>query len=370
MHPRYGAFLIVLIALALPARGVEPQAGELICPAPISTCQLSAERDDGGCPSGYRCACVPSCPTCTDCASQVCVADVVKECRTACDCSPGLTCEDGRCIAGAAPLFCCESSRCPRGQQCQHADGSADECGPRCRSACDCDAGLACVDGQCISAFVPVFCCEDEACPTGRPCDHRDGRRDRCGQGCLSHAWRCDAPGAACGDGRTCSCSASCPDCEDCGPAVCLPRGSATPYRCAPDGSCSQLGDRCLCVASCPACDDCALSVCVPSCEPLCDRRQRISSRRIDRVVELTRQCRRDADCVQVSTSSACRPTCGAWVSQRYAPRLRRLIAYLDQRYCSSFQDDGCPLDAVECGAERGACVDGLCTGVPTAPLR
>jgi len=358
----------VLIGLVMSsAYAVEPTKSGLVCPAPVSTCQTRPDGD-ASCPTGYRCACVPSCPTCRDCAAQVCVPELSKQCRTACDCSPGLMCDEGRCVAGFAPVFCCESDRCPIGQQCQHADGRTDRCGKQCQTACDCEPGLGCFDGQCIAGFAPVFCCEGDQCPGDQQCQHRDGRQDRCGQACVTQAWRCDNPGGQCGQDRVCSCSASCPTCEDCGPGVCLPHGSPTPYKCSADGDCSQPGDRCLCVSSCPECDDCALSVCVPGCDPMCDRRQRISSKRIDRVVDLTRQCRSDSECVQVDTSSACRGTCGAWVNQRYAERVKKLIDYLDQRYCATFQADGCSMTAPKCAAQRGVCVDGLCAGTAAAP--
>ena len=367
-HVRLALVLIVpVLGLAAAARAADPSRPELVCPAPIMTCQ---NRDDATatCPAGYRCTCVPSCPTCADCAAQVCVAERNKPCRTACDCPPGLQCDDARCEAGTAPVFCCESDRCPVGQQCQHAEGGTDRCGQQCQTACDCAPGLGCIDGTCIAGFAPVFCCEGDQCPAGQQCQHRDGHQDRCGQTCVTQAWRCDAPGGTCAQDRVCGCTASCPTCEDCGPGVCLPGGAPTAYRCGSDGSCARAGDRCVCVSSCPECDDCTQSVCVPGCDPMCDRRQRISSKRIDRVVELTRQCNADADCVQVDSSSACRGTCGAWINQHYAERVRKLIDYLDQRYCATFQADGCPLEAPKCSAQRGACVHGLCTAAPATP--
>ena len=352
-----------VVASAAPGRAVEPASTELVCPAPISTCQSDAEP---ACPTGYRCTCVPSCPTCRDCAAQVCVPDINKHCRTACDCPPGLTCDDGRCAAGLTPVFCCESERCPVGQQCQHGDGRPDRCGQQCQTACDCEPGLGCFDGQCIAGFAPVFCCEGDQCSAGQQCQHRDGRQDRCGQTCTTQAWRCDNTGSSCGQDRVCTCSAACPDCENCGPGVCMPSGSPTPYNCSADGGCSRPGDRCLCVASCPECDDCQLSVCVPSCDPMCDRRQRISSKRIDRVIDLTRQCRNDTECVIVDDSSACRKGCGAAINQRYSERVKKLIDYLDQRYCATFGTDGCAAPQVGCAkAERAACVSGQCTAVP-----
>jgi hypothetical protein len=353
--------VIALLIGVVPASATEP-AG-LVCPAPISTCQQGGDAEQS-CPAGYRCACVPSCPACRDCPVQVCVPEVSRQCQTACDCSPGLMCDDGRCVAGFAPVFCCESDRCPLGQQCQHRDGRLDRCGHQCQTACDCEPGLGCFDGQCIAGFAPVFCCESDQCPADQQCQHRDGRLDRCGQSCITQAWRCDNPGGACEQDRVCMCSASCPDCEDCGPGVCMPRGSATPYRCRAEGGCSQPGDRCQCVSSCPECDDCALSVCVPGCDPMCARRQRISSRRIDRVVDLTRQCSSDAECVAVDTSSGCRSTCGAFVNQRYADRIRRLLAYLDQRYCASFTADGCSKPQIRCATQQGACIEQRCTAV------
>jgi hypothetical protein len=98
----------------------------------------------------------------------------------------------------------------------------------------------------------------------------------------------------------------------------------------------------------------------------MCARRQRISSRRIDRVIDLTRQCNSDADCVQVDTSSGCRSTCGAFVNQRYADRIKRLLAYLDQRYCATFAGDGCGRAETLCATQQAACVEQRCTAVPS----
>ncbi len=116
-----------------------------ICEPPISTCRILPYmadsltssvvvlRDD--CPPGYSCTCVPSCPVCTDCGAQVCIADPSRECNTACDCDPGLGCFDGQCIAGVVAVFCCDSDVCPAGQQCQRRNGEMDRCemDPVCR---------------------------------------------------------------------------------------------------------------------------------------------------------------------------------------------------------------------------------------------
>jgi len=402
------------------------QAGE-VCAPPISVCQpVSAVQPDlpGSCPAGYQCTCVPSCPNCRDCAARVCVPADEPECRTACDCAPGLGCFDNRCIAGFAavfccegdtcpagqqcqhdsgeydtcqretecrtacdcepglgcvegrcsagntPVYCCESERCPAGEACQHRDGERDTCQEaECRTACDCESGLACFEGQCLAGIVPVFCCEGDQCPAGDQCQHRDGQMDRCAKSCVEQAWLCSddpaTPNRGCGDGRVCSCTASCPQCEDCGPNVCIPPDQPTPYRCADDGGCAQPGDRCICVSSCPFCDDCALSVCVPSCEdPMCEKRLRASSRKIDRVVEKTRPCRADDDCVRIDTSTECRGTCGAWINSMYAVRVANFIDHIDERYCDGYREDGCPFTTPRCANQSGKCIQGLCTGV------
>jgi hypothetical protein len=132
-----------------------------VCPAPVSTCgnEDGPERD---CPPGYRCSCVPSCPGCRDCATQVCLADPTPECRTACDCDPGLGCFDGQCIAGFAPVFCCDSAQCPSGEQCQHGDGRMDRCPSKSR---DCERRLEKVSHR-TDSFVghAAGCRNDEDC--------------------------------------------------------------------------------------------------------------------------------------------------------------------------------------------------------------
>ena len=40
-----------------------------------------------------------------------------------------------------------------------------------CNTTCDCPQGLACLDGICSTAGVgPVWCCDNEGCPSGQPC--------------------------------------------------------------------------------------------------------------------------------------------------------------------------------------------------------
>lgn len=306
---------------------------ERIC-RPIQTCRidgpipLDPSSAIGGaptyeprpCPEGYECTCVPSCPICADCAAQVCVPAPRPQCRTACDCDPGLGCFNGRCIAGFAPVYCCEGDTCPAGQQCQHRDGEMDRCHP---------------------------ICEDTY-------------------------WSCENPGnrdEACGDDRVCSCSAACPSCENCGPGVCVPPGSPTPYECGDDGRCAE-GDQCVCVSSCPECDDCVQAVCVPErCDdPMCRARVEKVTKYIEHWTQAANRCFADEQCVRLNTSTECRGTCGAWVNRLFAPSLKRAIHALDRRVCSTYIEDGCPFATPGCLLEVGRCVENRCVGRPVRP--
>jgi hypothetical protein len=40
-------------------------------------------------------------------------------------------------------------------------------------------------------------------------------------------------------------------------------------------------------------------------------------------------------------------------------------IDHVDERYCSGYQEDGCPYSTPSCQQTVGACVRGKCTAVP-----
>ncbi len=142
------ALLLLTISIGGVTNGAHAESDALldraVCEPPISVCRLPFEaklstdlRPDilpPVCPDGFRCECVPSCPTCKDCAARVCIPGKPLECRTACDCEPGLGCFNGQCIAGVAsdpdfaPVFCCDDDRCPPGQLCQDRHGNFDRC--------------------------------------------------------------------------------------------------------------------------------------------------------------------------------------------------------------------------------------------------
>ena len=223
---RLGTWAATVLAVSLLAfaASAQPHRETPQCQAPISTCADA----DPACPEGYACACVPSCAGCRDCATRVCIEAVEAACETACDCAPGLGCFDGECIAGFAPVFCCDEHPCPKGQQCQSRDGEM---------------------GQCA--------------------------RD-------------------------------------------------------------------------------------------CERVRERAATKIDRAVMLAARCTRDQQCVRVETWTDCQGTCGAWVNQRYAPLVRRVVRYADERICNAY--DGCPFAAPRCVAERGVCSDGRCAGESAVP--
>jgi len=57
--------------------------------------------------------------------------------------------------------------------------------GANCKTACDCQDGLACFQSQCqMSMFGQVFCCESMDCPTNMFCQSgTTGMFQRCGMG-------------------------------------------------------------------------------------------------------------------------------------------------------------------------------------------
>jgi hypothetical protein len=55
--------------------------------------------------------------------------DPVPGCMTACDCQPGLSCENGKCSAGTK-TYCCEATTCPTGNACQSTNGTFGTCQP------------------------------------------------------------------------------------------------------------------------------------------------------------------------------------------------------------------------------------------------
>jgi hypothetical protein len=84
----------------------------------------------------------------------------------------------------------------------------------------------------------------------------------------------------------------------------------------------------------------------------------------IERWSERAGRCERDSDCTFISTSTGCQGTCGTYVNRAFARILSRKLAQLDERVCSSYIEDGCAYSTPSCMQQRGACIEGQCTGV------
>ncbi len=54
--------------------------------------------------------------------------NVGDTCATACDCQPGNACTNGQCGSGASSTYCCDSTTCPSGATCQATNGSFSTC--------------------------------------------------------------------------------------------------------------------------------------------------------------------------------------------------------------------------------------------------
>jgi hypothetical protein len=56
--------------------------------------------------------------------------------------------------------------------------------GDTCKTACDCQAGLACFQQKCIKTPIgQLYCCESDDCPAGSFCESKMGGFRQCGGG-------------------------------------------------------------------------------------------------------------------------------------------------------------------------------------------
>ncbi|MCB9642632.1 MAG: hypothetical protein H6728_06110 [Myxococcales bacterium] len=62
-------------------------------------------------------------------------------------------------------------------------DSTTGKCSPKtagCQSNCDCTQGLLCANGQCIAGIVPAYCCTNPGCPAGSTCQNPDKTSGTC----------------------------------------------------------------------------------------------------------------------------------------------------------------------------------------------
>jgi hypothetical protein len=55
--------------------------------------------------------------------------------------------------------------------------------GAPCNTACDCEAGLGCVNQVCTVEIMAVYCCTSKTCPQGAQCQDPNGNDSVCGGG-------------------------------------------------------------------------------------------------------------------------------------------------------------------------------------------
>ncbi len=165
------------------------------------------------------------------------------------------------------------------------APSIVDVCDPNaeCKTACDCEPGLACVRGECRPSHKRVFCCDSDVCPADAFCQDRHGEFDTC-------------------------------------------------------------------------------------FDPKCEQRARRVAKTIDRWVRRASECEVASDCTQIGTSTGCGGTCGAYVNEKFFDPLSKKIRWLDERVCSTYQEDGCPFATPACLPTRAACIENRCVGVPLQP--
>ncbi len=241
------------------------------CPEGFSCVQGECTRPcfHGECPLGQRCledicvsdpcriarckagdVCDPQAGACVDpCEAMDCPADqacdlgecVPEDCRHL-GCPPGEICRDGACETHP-----CADAGCGQGQYCR--DGA-------CVGACDgvsCDAGLRCVEGECV----PVTC-EDAQCPPGQACVRGECAQDPCGGVACSVATEC--LDGVCVD-PPCR-FVVCPADNSCEKGVCIPNFVGDPCL-GPNPPEDGCGRGCE-VEGCPPGEECEAGQCVP----------------------------------------------------------------------------------------------------------
>ncbi len=132
--------------------------------------------------------CDNTCPTGVTCQNRNGTIGICEGnqgvCRTACDCEGGLDCLNGRCTFAGNFVFCCSSATCPQGQNCVNEQGEFGQCPSQpCTTACDCTPGLSCVNGTCANSNQLMFCCNSNlpnSCPSGQACQNPNGSTAIC----------------------------------------------------------------------------------------------------------------------------------------------------------------------------------------------
>lgn len=187
--------------------GTCPQSCTSHCDCPQGSNCVNGKCNNNPAISGQVFCCDnPGCPT-----GQICYARngqpsrcAQKQCQSACDCSQGEDCRNGRCFPTQPPVYCCSKNNCPSGQACRNANNTWGTCKATttCKVACDCPQGQDCFNGQCVSVFPAVYCCKKTGCPSGQACLDETGKQNFCPVSACKTACDCSVQGQSCVNGR------------------------------------------------------------------------------------------------------------------------------------------------------------------------
>ena len=296
-------------------------------------------------------------------------------CTSGADCAGDLgvcqawTCEEGKCVAGAAV----DGTTCSDGDSCTGADAcvggtctaGANVCA--CQVDTDCDDGNVCTDDSCGADKVCLHANNTNGCNDGDACSINDLCLDGA---CTSQKTDCDdknpctddscdptsgacinAPNQGpCQDGNACT------DGDICGGGACIPGGAlvcddlnpCTDDGCFPAGGCVNLANAATCDDgdACTTTDHCEASKCASTLNA-CDDSNVCTADSCD---QLTGGCLHDNIAVQCDDNDACTTgdTCKAGTC---IPGTAKI--------CND--GNACTTDA--CDPASGACITGIATG-------
>jgi hypothetical protein len=244
-----------------------------VCPTTCKThcdCKQGHACSQGVCspnPAGAYCCSKPGCPSNLSCFTTTggrgrCP---VQTCTSACDCNQGEDCRNGQCTRVNPPVYCCSKTGCPSGQACKDTSGKWGTCqgAPACKSPCDCQQGRDCYKGQCIQVFPAVYCCSNVGCPAGQACFDSNNTAGVCPGSQCTTACDCPNQGQSCVRGR---CTYTNPRTYCCSKPGCL-SGQACEDSNGKAGTCG--GRTCKTACDCNQGEDCRNGSCVRVSPPV-----------------------------------------------------------------------------------------------------
>jgi hypothetical protein len=144
-------------------------------------------------------ACVQSTPSCS--ASTSCTASQTKltqSCKQS-----GSSCV--QTTPSCANNACSAKTVIVPSATCSPLTGSCTPGTAGCKVDCDCNQGLACVNGKCIAGTKPTYCCDKPGCPVGQTCTDKSGNTGTCpwpgGNSCVKQGGYCTPQFTSCAKG-------------------------------------------------------------------------------------------------------------------------------------------------------------------------